>query len=552
MKQFKKRKISLTLILLLIIGVVGFGLRVYRVGSNPPSLYWDEVSIGYEAYSVAQTGKDSHGNSWWQPIFPAYGDYKAPVYIWITSLFLKIVPLSNFSVRLLSVLAGTMMIFLIYLLALELFDREKKEIGLLAALVMAILPWHLQFSRAAFEANLGLTFLTLTLYLILLGRRKGWVLPVAAMIGAAAVYSYFSVRFVLPVVAVSTVIFFTLTFWRQRRFLISGLFLFGVLLLPLLRSPFYGVSQQLRLSTQTIFDENSPVLYANELRLQDDNSFFSRIVHHRYWYWGKLLTVNIGKHLSFDYMFLSGDSSLRHGIGIVGLMYPLFMPFFLVGWYGLWRMEKRVNLWLLWWWLIALVPASVPTDGPHALRSLNAVPVFGLVLAVGFVTIFKYVKKRVIYRFGFSLYILGLLITIGGYFWYYHRDYPRESYLDWFGDYTAVARYLLEKRGEYNRLYAHIGDNLGLYLMFYGKYSPVYFHNLEKQTVREDPFDLRFTSFDKFDVAISREEMMLSKAPLVLGIVPIGEMTDMLPIVDYFYDSKGAVRYVAFEVTNHE
>ena len=45
-----------------IAGIVclAFFLRIYKVSSLPPSLSWDEVSIGYNAYSIVKTGFDEH------------------------------------------------------------------------------------------------------------------------------------------------------------------------------------------------------------------------------------------------------------------------------------------------------------------------------------------------------------------------------------------------------------------------------------------------------------------------------------------------------------
>ncbi|KKT97629.1 MAG: hypothetical protein UX00_C0008G0003 [Microgenomates group bacterium GW2011_GWB1_45_17] len=60
-------------------------LRLYKLGSIPVSMYIDEIAIGVDAKSIAQTGRDMHGHSWLTPMFLSYGDYKLPVYIWIAT-----------------------------------------------------------------------------------------------------------------------------------------------------------------------------------------------------------------------------------------------------------------------------------------------------------------------------------------------------------------------------------------------------------------------------------------------------------------------------------
>ena len=49
--------------ILLLAGIVllAFFLRFYKVTEIPPSLNWDEVSIGYNAYSILKTGRDEWG-----------------------------------------------------------------------------------------------------------------------------------------------------------------------------------------------------------------------------------------------------------------------------------------------------------------------------------------------------------------------------------------------------------------------------------------------------------------------------------------------------------
>src|SRR5260221_9154250 len=93
--------------LLLIVGLA-FTLRFYNVSDNPPALSWDEVSIGYNAYSILKTGKDEHGRFLPLDTFIAYGDYKPPLAIYLTVPFVAVFGLNELSVRLPSVLFGTM------------------------------------------------------------------------------------------------------------------------------------------------------------------------------------------------------------------------------------------------------------------------------------------------------------------------------------------------------------------------------------------------------------------------------------------------------------
>src|SRR3990167_5685800 len=169
-----KKKEIITLLAIIILAVV---LRFYRLGTTPPSLYWDEASLGYNAYSILETGRDEHGE--FLPItrFKAFGDYKPPGYIYASVPSIALFGLNEFAVRFPSAFSGILTVILAYLIAKKLF--EKEAIALLTSFLLAISPWHLQFSRGAFEANLGLFFSTLGIWLFLKFAQDNplWILP---------------------------------------------------------------------------------------------------------------------------------------------------------------------------------------------------------------------------------------------------------------------------------------------------------------------------------------------------------------------------------------
>src|SRR5579871_3904300 len=143
-----KKLITLKMaIFISIICLAGF-LRFWQLGSNPPSLYWDEVSQAYNAYSILTTGHDEHQE--FLPIarFIAFGDYKAPVYIYADVLSIGLFGKNEFAVRFPSALFGTLTVLVTYFLVSELFYKNKHKgiISLGSAFFLAISPWHIQLS----------------------------------------------------------------------------------------------------------------------------------------------------------------------------------------------------------------------------------------------------------------------------------------------------------------------------------------------------------------------------------------------------------------------
>src|SRR3990167_2037931 len=112
------------IILFVFVLLVGVIVRFYKLGEIPNSLDWDEVSQGYNAYSILTTGMDEFGISYPSTI-RSFNDFKTPVYVYLTTIPVGIFGLSPFSVRLPSALFGSLSIVLVYLFVYEIFIRER-------------------------------------------------------------------------------------------------------------------------------------------------------------------------------------------------------------------------------------------------------------------------------------------------------------------------------------------------------------------------------------------------------------------------------------------
>ena len=106
-------------IILVAIIVLAFVVRFWHLNSYP-ALNADEASIGYDAYSLIQTGHDQHGNAW--PIdFQSFNDYKPGLYVYMVMPFVKVLGLTEFAVRMPTAFIGVLAVSAVYLLVLELF-----------------------------------------------------------------------------------------------------------------------------------------------------------------------------------------------------------------------------------------------------------------------------------------------------------------------------------------------------------------------------------------------------------------------------------------------
>lgn len=457
---------------------LAFILRFYQLGQIPVSLYWDEVAMLVDAKTISQTGADMHGYHWLQALFPSYGDYKLPVYIWLVTLGVKIFGVSELAVRSPSALAGILTVVLAGLISKELFVHlsisKRNSLQLLTMLVVAVSPWSIMFSRAGFEGHVGQLILALSVWVVLKSREKKWLILFSPLLGALATYTYFSVRFVWPVVFMTTgLVVLKKRFWK---WLLPGLLIFGACLWPMMKSPFYGASNQFRYSTTSVLNAQDYALRANQYRQLAGNSLLDRALFHRHLLLFQELLKNYADNLSLNFLFVSGDQNLRHGTGEHGLFLLVFLPVFLVGLYQL-SAHHRSQFWLLIiWWLIALLPASVPEDTPHSLRSLNALVPLSVILGYGLLKIYKHQSPLLKVALSGAMIVSVVLFSH-----YYLTQYPAESAYDWQDGYKQMALKINEQLPHVADVYIDtFDDRFYLWLLAYGDYSGIEIQNLDK------------------------------------------------------------------------
>jgi 4-amino-4-deoxy-L-arabinose transferase-like glycosyltransferase len=144
------------IILFWIIFTIALLTRVVFLDKYPPSLNWDEISHGYNAYSLVNTGKDQWSVSWPKFNFRAYGDYPTVANLYLTIPFIKLFGLNSLSVRLPSAIFGLIFVVLTYFLGLLIF--KNKYLSLLLMFLVAISPWTLFPSRAVFQSTIAQPF----------------------------------------------------------------------------------------------------------------------------------------------------------------------------------------------------------------------------------------------------------------------------------------------------------------------------------------------------------------------------------------------------------
>lgn len=481
-----RTKIALAFVLAL-----AFFLRFYNLG-NYPALNADEAALGYNAYSLLETGRDEHGNPW--PIhFQSFNDYKPGLYVYLTLPFVKLFGLSVLPVRFPGALLGVVTVFLVYLLAKQLFTEKNKAdltargslTGLVAALFIAISPWHIHFSRGAWEVNAATTFILLGVYLtISFLQKKIWLKRFfAAMSFIAAMYAYHAARIVVPLILVGIDVFY----WKQleitkhiKKYMLIIL-LSSFVLLPLLRD-MLGPAGLARATGVSIFSDPGVVARIEEQRntYSNPNSIKAKLLHNRPVNYSIEFIENWLQHYSSAFLFIQGDEIQRNKVPAMGQMYIYSAILLSIGLLSLIKsktLNHSTKLVLLWWLAIAPSAAAITFQSPHALRAQNMVVPLEIISAYGFVSLVYWLKHKAGNIKVFGIYILllciiifsGLTKYIDRYWNYMAKDLPFSSQYG----VKEMVEYVAKNQSKYSKVFiTTVYDQPYVLYLFYTKIDP--------------------------------------------------------------------------------
>ena len=419
---------------------LAFTIRVVGISSYPVGFTQDEAALGYDAYSLLETGKDQWGNSW-PLVLRSFGDFKMPLYSYLAIPSIGIFGLNEFATRLPSAIIGTLAVLATYLMCRQILKDIKfgiwnLEFGILPAFLLAISPWHISLSRGAFEANLTTFFIPLGIWLYFLGIEKPKYLIFSALAFGLNLFSYHSAR-IFTIMLISVLLILN---WREVKQLFINNFkkvlptiaVFGVFLILLVNSLFAGSGR--RASDVTIFNPTDKWAAVSDRRyeavLLGMPSEIARIFSNKVSYIFHRITSNYLSYLSPDFLFTEGVSEWSYGmIPGRGVLYTLeFIPIlFGVAFYLKGKGHKNMKL-LLLWVIFAPIPAALSKGPGHSgTRAAVLMPAIQILSAYGIVSGLNFVKSRF---FSFATYNLGLLIVLGFYLvslTFFFEDYRYHS-----------------------------------------------------------------------------------------------------------------------------
>lgn len=398
MLKFIKQKRYIPILIVL---TIAFFLRVYQVDKLPPGLYDDEVSLGYNAYSLLTYGKDEYGESFpfW---FKAFGEYKLPVYIYADIIPIAIFGKNEFAVRFPSVLFGTLTVLFLYLFLKDILSLESKtlknkfnNIPLISSFILAVMPWHIHFSRGAYESVVAVCLYMIGCWQFVVFYRKKKILYLALSLSffilASYTYNYFRILTPLTLFPIFYFLINKKYIAKKNTFLIA---VFVILLhIPLLFFTFSSQGYTRFLQTSTFTKQSlppAPTPYLSSASFLTPKSSLQisapDLVAYPF-----IFLKNYLSYFSLQELFVKAQDNVRfYSSSEFGFLFRWQLPFLIFGFLILLREKNKIFKTTILGILFVTPAVAAITISPNALRALLLVIPVSVVIAIGIQNIIQH------------------------------------------------------------------------------------------------------------------------------------------------------------------
>jgi len=393
-------------------------------------------------------------------VFRALGDQREALLPYLIMLSESVLGPTDRAVRLPTALAGVALVGALFLLGRELYGSRA---GLLAALLLALSPWHVQVSRLAFRTGLLPLTTVVGLWLLLVAcRRPALMLPAGMLLGLG-LHTYLAARVFLPLLLIGVVVIHRSWLFRAAPATRGPLRLWSIPLARLLcgvglvAAPLllWGATHRAEFAGHALDSAGSgePARQALDA---------------------------LGRYVAYfgpRHLLTQGDPYPVPSTGRFGALYWPVLPLFVGGLAWLLARRSRADQLVLWWLVIYPIPAAL-TRGAHPdwLRAACGIGSLELVSAVGFTATGAWLVRHAgtaVAWAGALILAVAIAVNAGLFVWDYTQRFPARA-APAFNDGVAVAMRRLSAREPFfdrTVLPANVAAIHDLYL-FYTRYEP--------------------------------------------------------------------------------
>lgn len=418
------------LAIFIIILIVAFVTRFYKLGLMPEGLYVDEAGQGYSAYSIFKTGKDEFGKAF-PVVFRSLTDFKTPIYIYLVTPIIPIFGLTSFTVRFPSFFFSMLTFPILFLLVKHL--SKSNLLALTSCALLAISPWHILFGRTNFECNVALFFYLSGLLAFYKGLERPKLLIISSIMFGLAIPAYHSQRIITPLTLIYLFFSFKKVLFDKTHIKFS---LTAAMLGILISLPTLSIATTpgflARASGLNIF---SHARQMPEGFISSYSGVLSPIINGSWFLSTREFFSLYFSYFSPRQMFILGDYGPRSSFPELSTFFIWQMPFYLLGLWMLFRgnLEKQFRAFIILTLLISPIPAAVTRDPYTTIRALPLVIPQTILIAIGL----KYLYEKLNTKIQKSFYIIAFIfLAIYSILKLYSsviilNEYYRAKYWDW-------------------------------------------------------------------------------------------------------------------------
>lgn len=402
------RKVNGFFIALTVITLLGACLRMVNLGDYPGGFGQDEAVNLYDAWSLLTTGAEHHGLRW--PLNAGqFGDYPSALQTYLTMPFVALLGPTELAARLPCALLNAAAIPLFGLLLFHLF--RSRAAGIFAALLLAVSPWNIFYSRWAVSPGFVTFFQIAGLLLmirLLTGQNHRIRIYGSAILTGFMLFmwthQYLSQYFFAPLMIGAGLLLWSRRNWL-RIMVAGGIYSLFMLLaiLPRVHNP------------------------STTGRLHRECIFFADQVWSNFWH-------NYGDYQSFTYLFRAPEMLALHQIPGVAHIQHSLAPFYVLGLAALiaaatlprqllsllgrantqddithWR---RAALWMLAGFLLAPIVGAIFTQKMYTARMTHLLTQVLLITSLGCATLW-YLLRRIPFRAAAPIFAVLLALYLG-------------------------------------------------------------------------------------------------------------------------------------------
>ncbi len=452
-----------TALLLAAVLAVALGLRVYRLADLPAGFYCDEAGNGYNAHALLHSGRDETGAHWPLYVWSFDVSYKNPIFIYSAMLPMAVLGPTELAVRLTAALWGAATVLALFGLGRALMGPL---VGLAAALLLAVCPWHLHFSRIGYELITFPCVFALALTALVRWSRGQPTLGYGGVLLGLCLYTYAPAKLFVPLFGAGFAILYRRALWRRRRETLLA-----------------GALAALTAAPAVIFDLTHTHRAATYLAATGAWAGSGGLLA-----LAQQFVDNYAAFFSPTFLFAASDDPiLRHAVHEHGQLYPFFLPLLALGALTVILRRDRALYLVPLWLILYPVAAALMNEIPSASRGIIGAAGFCLLAAIGAgaaLRLIGAVTSRRAVAWGLQGAAVGaallVLVPAASAYWRLYRDtYPRYSASGYDGfqfGHRRVLEVFRERYDEFDRLLlsTRLNNQPRVFLDFYdGLRQPV-------------------------------------------------------------------------------